>query len=1160
MAVDLADRNRGLEAGAARATEVIRGLLGEHSPVFASLVQELAKGKRPAILHNLDASALALVTGTLAERLARPIVLLTAGVDRAEQLTDDLQFFGAAHALHYPKWEVLPYDTDDLSIEVTAKHLDVFESLSRARRGAGGKPPLIVAPVDAMMQRVLPAERLDELTVRLEWGGRVNVAALVEQLHEAGYEREALVESRGEYSVRGSIIDFYPPNAEDPIRIDLFGDEIESIRHFDPVTQRSTGDLGTGATIAVPAVRLKHQIEEHLRGGGKLASFPDLLPADTIILMDSPERYEEVCAHFESAVDRQYFDVLHEESDLGSPDRLILPGLQVHRDMERFRRVEHTRLPVDTADKSAHRFVFDTGGHTATSGDLDSWIAAIRRRQGEDYLVVIVCDNDGQVQRFEEVLRDHEISARPLLTEDAARGYKLRDAVEGYRDVLLIVGSLQEGFLLHDARVALVTDREIFARYKRRHVYKKIYKGRPVASSGDILRGDYVVHVEHGIGKYMGMRQQQIDGRTVDLLELLYQGGDKLLVPVEKIRFVQKYSSGEGEEPALDRLGTGKWQKRRQKSSEEIEKMAQALLELYAKREVAQRKPFGPDNVWQAEFESSFAYQETPDQLKAIMEAKLDLERFRPMDRLLCGDVGYGKTEVAIRTVFKCVQEGRQAAVLVPTTILALQHHNSFKERFADYPIRVELLSRFQKPAQATEIKKGLKSGDVHVVIGTHKLLAKDMQFLDLGLLVVDEEQRFGVKAKERLKEMRAEVDILTMTATPIPRTLHMALAGLRDLSVITTPPPDRHPIKTRIIHWEEELIAEAILRELNRGGQVFFIHNRVHNIAEVAREIERIVPHARVGIAHGQMREDELEDHMLKFISGDYDILVSTTIVESGIDIQNANTIIVNRADAFGLAQLYQLRGRVGREHRRAYAYLIVPRGQAITETAIKRLAAIEEFTELGSGFNIAMRDMEIRGTGNLLGKEQHGMIQTIGFELYCEMLQDAVSRLRGDQIHDQHDVEIKWPISSFIPAPYVPVETQRVNFYKRLALMRTQEDVEDLALEMRDRFGALPEPVSALLEITRLRLAAARLRVGLIDGSGAAVRLTLIAPEAQSWARELSQAKDKTAGVVSARPDGVQTVHIGVKADDSLSKARIVRELLNNVHDAMTLETSDV
>jgi len=782
-------------AACGRVVDLGRQLLAEKSPTFQALLTEITAGKRPAVMHNLSGSALAAVVATLSERLERPVLVLTAGMERAEQLVDDLEFFGTPRALHFPKWEVLPYDQEDLSLEVTSKHLDVFDALAIARdpaKAANHAHPrrlVITTPIDALMQRVLPADVLEGLTLRINWGDRIDLGKLAEDLDRAGYERVGLVEARGEFSIRGSIVDIYPPNTEDPVRLDLFGDELESIRHFEVSTQRSTRDLGTGVSLSIPAARLKHHIEDHVKEGGKLATFFDLLPADTLVLLDSPERYEEVCTYFESAVRRQYEEILHGRSELGPPETLTLSTIDLQAGIDKFRRIENTSLPVNPDEKKVARFVFESAGFAPDGDGLEHWISAIRRRQHEDYLVIVVCDNDGQAMRFDEVMREFELSAQVVLDGEAADKVSLRQAVEGYRDILLVVGALQEGFAFRDARIAFVTDREIFGRYRRRHVYRKIYKGRPVASSGEIQRGDYVIHVDHGIGRYLGMRQQSLDGRVMDLLELEYADSDKLLVPVEKIRHVQRYASSQSDAPQLDKLGSTRWMKRRRASRELVEQMAQQLLVLYAKREVAERKPFRLDTIQQTEFEASFPYQETVDQAKAILDVKHDMERHRPMDRLLCGDVGYGKTEVAIRAAFKCVQDGRQAAILVPTTILALQHYRTFKERFAEHGVTVELMSRFQKPKEIAKAKSMLATGELQVVVGTHKLLGKDMKFKDLGLLVVDEEQRFGVKAKDRLKELRAEVDILTMTATPIPRTLHMALAGLRDLSVITTPP-----------------------------------------------------------------------------------------------------------------------------------------------------------------------------------------------------------------------------------------------------------------------------------------------------------------------------------------------------------------------------------
>ncbi|MDX2177544.1 MAG: transcription-repair coupling factor [Candidatus Sumerlaeia bacterium] len=1104
-----------------------RALFAERSQPFKHALEALAaRGRRTVVLQNLGGGALPFVIAALVEKRPSPVLVLTAGLERSEDLVNDLEFSGVADAHHYPKWEVLPYDEDELNAEGTAKSLDVFEALSRARSGAA-KAPVVVAPVDALLQRILPAQELARLTVSLEWGERIEPAELAKRLEAAGYAREAIVESRGEFALRGNILDVFPVNAEDPWRIDFFGDEIEQIRVFEVDTQRSKSTLGTDARILLPPARLKGAAEAHLRAGGRLGTLLDLFPPDTLVLLDAPERHDEQCAFFERAVERQYHEVLHESAELPAPGRLVLSRAELLRELERFHRAEHSELPIETLDKTVARIPFETRFVQPAAPEVDAWLSTFRKLREADTQLFVVCDNDGQVQRLEELLRAKDIPARAIYETTKPEALPRLGALRGTREVVVLTGRLAAGFHFPDALLAFVTDREMFGRYKRRHVYKKIYKGKPIASAGEIRRGDYVVHVEHGIGRFLGMRTQSIDGRAVDLIELKYADENKLLVPVEKIRMVQKYSGTDGAEPALDRLGSGKWAKRRSKSSAEVEKVAEQLLHLYAKREAARRKPYPPDTPLMREFETSFLYPETPDQAAAIAAVKEDLEGPRPMDRLVCGDVGFGKTEVAIRAVFKCVTGGRQSAILCPTTILAQQHYLNMKERFADFPVRIDVVSRFRTAKEVKEILAKLKTGEIDVVVGTHRLLGKEVKFLDLGLVVVDEEHRFGVKHKERLKELRADVDFMTLSATPIPRTLQFALSGLRELSLITTPPPDRQPIKTKLIQFEEAQVAEAILRELNRGGQVYFLHNRVATIQEVAKRLNEIVPHARVAVAHGQMDEGDLEDVMLAFVDRDFDILVATTIIESGLDIPNCNTIIINRADTLGLSQLYQLRGRVGREKRRAYAYLIVPQGEGITDAAVKRLAAIEEFTELGSGFQVAMRDMEIRGTGNLLGLEQHGTINDIGFELYCEMLKDAVSSLRGEDIPEDRDVEIKAELSSVIPAPYIPVETQRLTFYKRLAAAREEADVAAAEAELRDRYGEAPEPVRALLLATRLRIAGQRLGLSSIRQGAAIVRISWYAPEAAKWLPDFEKATaPASSGFRAAKVDSRDTL----------------------------------
>lgn len=1122
------------------------GLLPERAAPFRALAEALSNSPKPITLGHLPGSALAFVLAGLSRVTKRPILVLTASGERAEDIAGDVEFFGAS-SHHYPKWEVLPYDEEDLGLEITAKTLDVFEALTRWHTD---KLPFVVsAAVDSLLLRTLPKERMNDLTVRVKWGDRLDTNAFADALQQAGYERQPLVEARGEFSIRGGIVDVYPLNSENPFRIDLFGDEIESIRLFDVSTQRSLQDLGTGADLLIPPASLKRQLTVFLKQEGKLRSFFDFLPPECLVVYESPEKFPEVCTHFRQAVERQYERVRAADPAALPPSALLLDQLQLEGALKTFRRIDHSAAEGMQQDtKGTVHIEFATPNHVAYDPNLDSWLTQIKKFQSSDYVVAVVCDNDGQIQRFDDLLSERGIIARPLTSGKGT--FELQSILSGSPEVLLLVGEAQGGFALGDARFCLMTDREIFGRYKRRHLYRKIYKGKPIQTSGEIRRNDYVVHVDHGIGKFLGMRVQEIDGRAVELIELLYADDDKLLVPVEKIHKVQKYAGPESAVPSLDKLGSNKWAKRRKKHSEEIEKLADELLQLYASRQLAQREPHTPDSRQQLEFESSFLYRETPDQMKAIVDSKTDMERQRPMDRLVCGDVGYGKTEVAIRTIFKAVQSGRQACLLCPTTILAQQHFHNLRERFADYPVRLEMISRFRSPAEIKAVKKKLKEGELDVVVGTHALLAKDVEFRNLGLVVVDEEQRFGVRAKERLKEMRTEVDILTLSATPIPRTLHMALSGLRDLSIITTPPPDRQPIKTKVIAFETEQIAEAILRELNRGGQVYFIHNRVASIEEVVQRLKEIVPHAKIKYAHGQMDEEELENTMIAFIDRQFDILVATTIIESGVDIPNCNTIIINRADAFGLAQLYQLRGRVGREKRRAYAYLIVPQGKAITESAVKRLQAIEEFAELGAGFSIAMRDLEIRGAGDLLGKAQHGSITEIGFELFCELLEEKVQEKTGQKSISHFDVEVKWDVSCYLPPPYVPIESQRVTFYKRFAGAREPQDLDAIAAELRDRYGELPEAAAALLESYRIRLACVPLRIAGLKRAGNRLRFTFIEPIAAKTLPTFARAQKATDGVLAVAQDTFDQTVATIQGDLSpLAAFAIARAFLDRL-----------
>lgn len=1074
----------------------------QEAPSFKRLLEDLARTKpgRKLGLKGLRTGALgAVVTAleTAQKDLPVPapfVLVVTASNDRAAELYDDLQFFGVDKVFHYPKLQVLPYEQEEPLLEEQVKHLEVLGYLA-----SGGKGAVCATSVEALFYRVAPINILKELLLTVHFGDTVDTEQLSGRLVDLGFERVPTVESRGEFSIRGGIIDIFPLDMDNAIRIDLFGDEIESMRWFDVHTQRSIKGGADIEQVTVIPAREGVLMDRALAGAAseglipKLPTLLELLPENSLIVLDSPESFPLMDERFQQLTQRQFAEAWEEDKRTYEPHVLFSNLQEVQKASDRFTQLHHSLILDGT---HGHGVTFETTSFETTKPSLEHYVTQIRKRLADDYTVVIVCDNSGQVQRMDEMLRDSVLGAVQWTGEGSHPELKSAAVFEGFRDVVIAMGTLHSGFIFPEAQLYVVTDREIFGRYKRRHVYKKIYKGAPIIDAREIRKGDFVVHIEHGIGRFEGIRTQTVDGRVTDFIELIYADDDKLLVPVEKIAYVQKFSGTEQAAPTLDKLGGKRWTQRRKKSQEQIEKLAKELLELYAKRAMARGYQYGEDSLWQHEFEASFLYTETPDQLRAIQDVKADMAGEKPMDRLVCGDVGYGKTEVAIRAAFKAIQDKKQVALLCPTTILAQQHYNTFRERFADYPFRVEMLSRFRTPAEAKKTLTELAEGKIDMIVGTHMLLSKQTKVPKLGLVIVDEEQRFGVTHKERLKELRANVDFMTLTATPIPRTLYMALSGIRDMSVINTPPADRHPIKTKIIHWDRDQIEEAILRELNRGGQVFFVHNRVQNIHQVAEKVREIVPSARIAIGHGQMNEHELEQVMIDFIDGKYDILVSTTIIESGVDIPNVNTIIVNRADAFGLAQLYQLRGRVGRENRRAYAYLIIPAGQAITEQAVARLAALQEFTELGMGFNIAMRDMEIRGTGNLLGKEQHGTVNSIGFELYCRMLEEAVRDMRGQfgaaELAEERDVEVQWKVSAYIPASFVPVEAQRVMLYKKIAEARSTNEIDEIGSEIRDRYGEverhvarpgeqkatvrqtedLPEPVENLLCIAKMRV----------------------------------------------------------------------------------------
>ena len=939
-------------------------------------------------------------------------------------------------------------------------------------------PRVLVAPVRALVQRLGPHVEDVEPVVVVP-GEQRDRDELVRELVAAGYRREEVVEHRGELAVRGSIIDVYPSTADRPVRIDLWGDEVDRLTEFSVGDQRSTDDLARveifGCRELLPTAEVQERAErlialepwgreqwERLAQGqtfdGMESWLPwltegehvlfDLVGPDALVLLLEPRRMRDRAA-----------DLLAEEADLaatlaktwgataaGEDDGF--PRLHLPFD----RLLTHTDAPawtVTTAPEGPDVATVASMGIAATAGDPERVVRQLAELAGDGYQIVVAADGEGSAARLRSLLSSHGIA--PTID----------------------VSPLERGCILPAIKLAVIAEHDLTG---RRRAHRAARRPRRDAQGffDDLKAGDHVVHHQHGVARYAGMVKRAIGGVERDYLLLEYKGDDKLYVPSDQIDAVRHYTGGDS--PSLNRLGGDGWQKAKAKVRSVVSEIAQELVVLYQKRLHAPGHAFAEDSPWQRELEEAFPYQETPDQLTAIVEVKGDMEADHPMDRLVCGDVGFGKTEVAIRAAFKAVQDGKQVAVLVPTTLLAQQHHQTFGDRFAGYPVRVEVLSRFLTSAQAREVARGIRSGEVDVVIGTHRLLSDDIQFKDLGLLVVDEEQRFGVGHKEQIKHLKTGVDVLTLSATPIPRTLEMSLTGIRDLTLLNTPPADRMPILTYVGEYDDRAVGEAIRRELLREGQVFYVHNRVQDIEKTANHVRDLVPEARVAIAHGQMDEGTLEQVVLAFWEGEYDVLVCTTIIESGIDMPTVNTLVVDRADLLGLGQMHQLRGRVGRSGQRAYAYLFVPQDRVLSEEAYERLKTIGEATELGSGFKIAMRDLEIRGAGNLLGTGQSGHIAAVGYDLYCQMVSEAVAELKGEPVKEPAEIKLDLPLAANLPREFVQKEELRLEAYRRLASVTTDDEVRDIRVEWEDRYGPLPPPAESLLAVARLRAEASR------------------------------------------------------------------------------------
>jgi len=1035
-----------------------------------------------------------------------PVVLVaTPTASEAEHLAHDLAIFAGPERVELlPAWETLPFERVSPSVETMGRRLSVLWRIRAAH--AGGEPAIVVASVKALLQRLgTTAEEAAPLLVSP--GARIGVDELVERLVGAGYRREYQVEHRGEVAVRGGIVDVFPSTLETGIRIDTFGDEVDRLTEFDVADQRSVRavgsveiygcrELATGPEVRARARRLAGEVPfarerlERIANGETFDGIESFLPwlaEDERLLTGLLEARDRVLLVEPRRMRDRAAELVEEEAALaealattwgvagpagGGAGGAAATLPRLHAAFEHLLAGCPARVAsLPAAAESPSQPVIAATGWPAALGDA----AGLARRLGSleraGCCIAVCAEGRGSAERLANVLEGEGCTVDRLFAlADSAGAADSGAAHERLRTpgIHVVVAPLDRGFVFGRDRVAVLAEPDVTGR-RRPH---RVPRARPRPVEGffdDLAPGSYVVHHVHGVARYGGMVTRAISGAERDYLLLEYRGGDKLYVPSDQIDAVTPYTGGE--QPSLNRLNGGEWQRQRSRVRQAVREVAQELVVLYQRRLATPGHAFSPDTPWQAELEQSFPYPETPDQLRAIADMKADMERPSPMDRLVCGDVGFGKTEVAVRGVFKAVQDGKQAAILVPTTLLAQQHFQTISERYAPYPVRVEMLSRFLTPAEQRAVVEGLADGSVDVVVGTHRLLAADVTFRDLGLLVVDEEQRFGVSHKEATKTMTVGVDVLTLTASPIPRTLEMGLTGIRDLSIIDTPPAARQPILTYVGEYDERPVAEAIRRELLREGQVFFVHNRVQDIDRITAHLRDIVPEARIAVAHGQMDEGSLEQIVLDFSDGRYDVLVCTTIIESGIDMPTVNTLVVDRADLLGLGQLHQLRGRVGRAGSRAYAYLFHPRDRVLSEQAYERLRTIGEHTELGSGFKIAMRDLEIRGAGNLLGTDQSGHIAAVGYDLYVRMVAEAVAELKGEPVPEPAEIKLDVPVDAHLPAGYVEREDLRLEAYRRLAAVRDDAEVDDIAAEWLDRYGPLPPPAETLLAIARLR-----------------------------------------------------------------------------------------
>ncbi len=1097
----------------------------------------LNKDKRYEELNDVFGHENVLVTGlsgaakatVMAEKYLssnRPMVVVTNNLYQADKLEADLQqYIDAEDIYKYPLQDIMTEEFSTQSPQLMSERVRTLTALAQGQRG------FFIIPLNGLKKLQTPVEMWQNHQITLKVGDDIDVDAFFNKLVNMGYRRESVVSHIGEFSVRGGIIDIYPLIGE-PVRIELFDTEVDSIRQFDVESQRSEANQDDVHITSASDYIITEDVLKRIKTELKTAYETTRPKIEKAVRQDVKDTYESFLQFDTNFIDHQvirrlvafmyeqpatlvdyisnnaiivvdeYNRVKDTEETLMSEvndfmQQLIESGKgfigQYFLDDDAFENLIKTRnityFTLFTASmpvKLDHIIKFSSKPVQQFYGQYDIMRSEFQRYINNGYTVVVLVETETKKERVKAMMNEMHI---PIVEAGASANIQGGHAV-------IVEGSLSEGFELPYMSLAVVTERELF-KSKQKKAKKRtptMTNAERIKSYQDLKVGDYVVHVHHGVGRYLGVETLEVGDVHRDYIKIQYKGTDQLFVPVDQMDQVQKYVASEDKRAKLNKLGGTEWKKTKAKVQQSVEDIADELIELYREREMAEGHQFGPDTEQQHEFEMDFPYDLTADQAKSIDEIKEDMEKERPMDRLLCGDVGYGKTEVALRAAFKAVMEGKQVAFLVPTTILAQQHYETLLERMQDFPVNIQLMSRFRTPKEIKETKQGLKDGIIDIVVGTHKLLAKDVKYKDLGLLVVDEEQRFGVRHKERIKTLKTNVDVLTLTATPIPRTLHMSMLGVRDLSVIETPPENRFPVQTYVLEQNTNFIKEALERELARGGQAFYLYNRVQSIYEKREQLQMLMPDATIGVAHGRMTERELEDTMIGFVNGEYDILVTTTIIETGVDVPNANTLIIEEADRFGLSQLYQLRGRVGRSSRVGYTYFLHPTNKVLSETAEERLQAIKEFTELGSGFKIAMRDLNIRGAGNLLGKQQHGFIDSVGFDLYSQMLEEAVNEKRGiKQESETPEIEIELNIDAYLPTSYIPNEQSKIEIYKKLRQIETENELMDIKDELIDRFNDYPVEVERLLDIVEIRIHALHVGVTRIKDTGKAIEIYL-------------------------------------------------------------------